>query len=567
MENQTFIENLKQLAGQEDLLAVGREVSELKTKFDDFILGEERKFQVAQLEAQEKGGALESDGEIERLKEAFYDVYADFKQRRKALVDAKNAEEAENLKVKRTLITRFKEIIANEENIGVAFSAHKEINEVWKSVGDIPREKRHGIQQEYSRLMEEFFYNMKIYREIKDYDFKKNFDAKQDVINRIKSLEQVSDIKEVEGSLKALQNEWEDIGPTKQELWEQIKEDYWNSIKSVYDRIRAHYDAVREQMHENLEAKKELISKTKELIALERNSIKAWNKHTQQLLEIQERWKKIGFGPKKENEQLWQEFRALCDGFFEGKSAYFESIQGDFDRVAKQKESIILKIEAIKDDENWKRTSEQVLRLQKEWKSAGNAGAKNEQRLWKQFRTACDHFFARKKAFFEELDKANEANLVAKQALLEKIEGYAPKEDKKQTLADLKQFAEEFATIGQVPFKQKEAVYIAYKTALDKQYNALGLKGEEKEEVLFQAKLAQIAGSADSAGLFEKEKQAIRNEINKIRQDMIQLENNLGFFSNSKGANALKAEVEKKIEVERRKIEVLKAKLKSIPNE
>jgi hypothetical protein len=374
-------------------------------------------------------------------------------------------------------------------------------------------------------------------------------------------------MKEVEVSLKALQNEWEDIGPTKQELWEQIKEDYWNSIKSVYDRIRAHYDAVREQMHENLEAKKELIGKTKELIALERDSIKAWNKHTQQLLEIQENWKKIGFGPKKENEQLWQEFRALCDGFFEGKSTYFESIQGDFDKVAKQKENIISKIEAIKDDENWKRTSEQVLRLQKEWKSAGNAGAKNEQRLWKQFRTACDHFFARKKAFFEELDKANEANLTAKQALIEKIEGYKPNEDKKRTLADLKQFAEEFAAIGQVPFKQKDAVYKAYKTSLDKQYNALGLKGKEKEEVLFQAKLSQISGSADAAELFEKEKQAIRNDINKIKQDMIQLENNLGFFANSKGANALKAEVEKKIEVEREKIEVLKAKLKSIPNE
>ena len=567
MENQTFIEDLKQLAGQEDLLAVGREVSELKTKFDDFILEEERKFQVAQLEAQDKGEAFESDGAIDALKEAFYEVYSDFKLRRKALVDAKNLEEADNLKKKRSLIARFKEIIAQEENIGIAFSAHKEINEEWKAVGDIPREKRHDIQQEYSRLMEEFFYNMKIYREIKDYDFKKNFDAKQDVINRIKSLIDVPVIKEVEVSLKALQNEWEDIGPTKQELWEQIKEDYWNSIKAVYDRIRAHYDLVREQMHENLEAKRELVEKAKALIAQERDSIKTWNKHTQQLIEIQEDWKKIGFGPKKENEQLWQDFRALCDSFFEGKSAYFESIQGDFDKVAKRKEDIINQIEAIKDDENWKRTSEKVLRLQKDWKSAGNAGAKNEQRLWKRFRTACDYFFERKKAFFEELDKANADNLTAKQELIEKIDAYQPKEDKQQTLADLKQFAEEFSAIGQVPFKQKDTVYKAYKSALDKQYNALGLKGEEKDEVLFQAKLSQIAGSADAAELFEKEKQAIRNEISKVKQEMIQLENNLGFFANSKGANALKAEVEKKVEVERAKIEALKIKLKAIPNE
>ena len=567
MENQTFIEDLKQLAAQEDLLAVGREVSELKTKFDDFILEEERKLQVAQLEAQEKEVTLESDDAIERLKESFYEVYADFKQRKKALIDAKNQEEADNLKKKRALISRFKEVIANEENIGIAFSAHKEINEEWKTVGDIPREQRHDIQQEYSRLMEEFFYNMKIYREIKDYDFKKNFDAKQDVINRIKALVHVDAVKEVEVSLKAMQNEWEDIGPTKQEQWEQIKEDYWNSIKAVYDRIRAHYDSVREQMHENIEAKKELIEKTKELIELKRDSIKTWNKHTQQLIQLQEDWKKIGFGPKKENEQLWQDFRALCDSFFEGKSAYFESIQGDFDKVSKRKEDIITQIEAVKDDENWKRASEKVLRLQKEWKSAGNAGAKNEQRLWKRFRAACDFFFERKKSFFEELDKSNEANLTAKQALIDKIEGYTPNVDKKQTLADLKQFAEEFSALGQVPFKQKDIIFKAYKTALDKQYNALGLKGEEKENVLFQAKLSQISGSAHASELFEREKQAIRTEMNKVKQDMIQLENNLGFFANSKGANVLKAEVEKKIDAEREKIEALKAKLKSIPNE
>jgi len=567
MENQTFIEELKRLAANEDLLAVGREVSELKTKFDDFILEEERKFQVAQLEAQEKGEVLENDGIIEGWKEAFYDIFTDFKQRRKVLIDVKNNEEAENLLKKRSLVARFKVIIAEEENIGVAFSAHKEINEEWKSVGDIPREKRHDIQQEYSRLMEEFFYNMKIYREIKDYDFKKNFDAKQDVINRIKALIDVPSIKEVEVSLKAMQNEWEDIGPTKQELWEQIKEDYWNSIKAVYDRIRAHYDSLREQMHENIESKKELLEKTKELIALERDSIKSWNKHTLQLIEIQEAWKKIGFGPKKENEQLWQDFRTLCDSFFEGKSTYFESIQGDFDKVAKRKENIIEQIEAIKDDVNWKRTSEKVLRLQKDWKSAGNAGAKNEQRLWKRFRTACDYFFEKKKSFFEELDKANESNLAEKQAVIEKIDGYKANDDKKQTLADLKLFGEEFSAIGQVPFKQKETVFKAYKSALDKQYNALGLKGEEKENVLFQAKLSQIAGSSEAAELFEREKQTVRAEINKIKQDMIQLENNLGFFANSKGANALKAEVEKKIDAEREKIDTLKAKLKSIPNE
>jgi hypothetical protein len=567
MEGKSFIDELKALVQQEDVLAVSREVNDLKVRLEDYVIEEERKQQIAQMEAQEKGESFEVDDAIRQLKEEFFALFNEFREKRKTIVDEKNRVESDNFKKKRTLITRLRDLIQNEENIGTAFAVHKEINEAWKEIGDIPREKRQEVQQEYGRLLEEFFYNMKIYREIKDYDFKKNFDLKKEVIERINQLAAVESVKEVEAMLKQLQNEWEDLGPTKQELWEGIKEEYWSAVKSVYERIRSHYDQLREQMQENVESKKELIQKAKELIGLERDSVKTWNKHTDLLIELQNEWKKVGFGPKKENEELWKEFRALCDSFFETKGTFYSGLKDEFSGAAEKKQSLINRAEAIKTSTDWKKTAEQIIALQKEWKKAGNAGPKNEQRLWKTFREACDFFFDARKAHFEAMDAENEGNLSAKLALIEEMNAFQTPEDVKEALKILKDFSNRFNAIGPVPQKNKDEVYKSFKAAMDKHYDALNLKGQEKDKVLFEAKMATLAANPNASELFDKEKQTIRNEINTLKQQIIQLENNLGFFANSKGANALKAEVEKKIEAEHAKIESLKQRLKMIPNE
>ena len=562
-----FVEEIEQLANQEDLISVGKSVNELRVAFEDYILEEERKHQVAQLEAQDRGEELEDNPEILALKEKFYAVYNVLKEKRKALIEERKAVEAENLKKKRSLINQFKEIVSNEENIGAAFTAHKEINEKWKNVGDIPRDKRHEVQQEYSRLLEEFFYNMKIYREIKDYDFKKNQKLKEAIIEKLNALNKEKNIKEVESQLKALQNEWEDIGPTVQEEWERLKEAYWTVVKSHYERIRSHYDERREQMQENIELKKQLIAKTEELLSKERETVKDWNAQTKKLMKIQEDWKKIGFGPKKENDAVWKEFRSLCDSFFEEKSVFFESVQGVFDEIAEKKQALIDEVEKIKDSTDWKEAGNKIIQLQKRWKQAGNAGQKHEQRLWKKFRAGCDHFFNAKKKHFEQLDKQNEENLAKKEALIKKIEDFKLPKDKNEGIASLKAFSQEFAEIGFVPIKQKERVYKAYKKAIEKHYTDLKLEGKEKEKVMFQAKIDTLQGSSNSGKLLDNERQQIRKEIDQIKQNITQYENNLGFFANSKGANALKDEVIEKIEKEKLKIEALKAKLKLIPNE
>ncbi len=567
MEKIEFINALKELTEQEEMLKNGRAVSELRSKFEDYILEATRLYQIAELKAKDNHEEFTQEDWITPLKEQFYEIYTPFKAKQKEIQQAQHKQEEENLKQKRILIAQLKELIANEEKIGVAFNTHKEINEKWKTIGDIPRKYRHQIQQDYSRLLEEFFYNMHIYKEIKEYDFKKNYDLKKELIVRLKGLSQLEKIKEVEAQLKQLQNEWEDIGPTKQELWEEIKKEYWSTVNAIYERIHNFYEERREERRENITKKQEVIKKAESILSKDRETVKQWNKQTKDLLALQKEWKSIGFGPKKENEEVWKTFRAICDAFFEQKRDFFEDVKEEFDEVAEEKEKLIEKAHELKESTDWEGTKKAIINLQKQWKKAGNAGQKNEQRLWKEFRAACDFFFDARTNHFAEKEKEFEKNLKEKEALIKKIEALKLPKEKNEAIEKLKSFSQQFTNIGFVPHDQKEAIFKSYKKAIDKHYESLDLKGNEKEKVMFEARINTLKGSGNSKSLLAKEKEAIRKEINTVNQQIMQFENNLGFFANSKGTNPLKEQAEKNLIAEQDKLKALKAKLKMIPNE
>jgi flagellin-specific chaperone FliS len=503
------------------------------------------------------------------LKDEFYGVYNEYKDRRKAVIEAKNAVEAENLKHKKTLITRLKEVIEKEENIGLAYNAYKEIHEAWKNVGDIAREKRDEIQHEYSRLLEDFFYNMKIYRELKDHDLKRNSQLKLEVIAQLNAIKNNESIREIEAALKTLQNEWEGIGPVANDDWEDLKAKYWENVRVIYDRINTFYDERRVSLNENLKKKKELLAEVAALLAdyATYESTKMWEEATVKLLALQETWKTVGFGPRKENEEIWQKFRKLCDEFFSNKKAFFGTIQDKFVKIAEEKQKVIDQAKALKDSTDWKETADKLVQLQKAWKNTGHAGQKLEQKLWTEFRGACDAFFNARTKHFEAQDKLLETNLLAKQTIIQNIESYKPSADKKQTLTDLREFTNAFNEAGKVPMKQKDAIYNSYKTAIDKLYTDLKLEGAEKEKVMFEARMNTLSSSPDAGRLFSKEKADMRLQIDKLKAEVLQFENNLGFFSKSKGADALRAEVEGKINASKNKIEALIRKMKMIPNE
>ena len=577
MEELNFLEQIKAYAENEDALAVSRDVNELRTKFGDYILEEERKVQVMELSAKDTPEtekeiletAVKRTSEIAQLKDAFYETYQVYKEKKKAVLDEKNAIEAKNYSEKKALVTRLKEVVTQEENIGSAFASLKEIQEKWKTIGDIPRDKRDAIQKEYSHLLDDFFYNIKIYKELKDHDFHRNAQLKKNLIEQLKEVGKQEKIKDVEKQLKELQNDWNDIGPVPNEEWEELKEAYWTEVRSIYNKINRFYDDRREKLQANLEAKKVLLEKTKELVAQkdELDSVKAWDAVTKKIIAIQNEWKAVGYGPKKENDAIWKEFRGYCDEFFDKKKEFFGDVQKVYDKIAEKKKVIIEQAIALKDSTDWKNTANKLKQLQTQWKKVGHAGVKHEQKLWKSFRGACDAFFNARENHFNAKDAENEGNLKLKEALLEKIEAYQPSDDKKQVLADLKTFSTEYSAIGHVPLKKKDAIFARYKKVMDAHYKSIKMSQEEQDRIFFEAKIDLLKGSPNASRQFNDLKFDLRKAIDKHQKEITQLENNLGFFANSKGADALKKEVEKKVNRAKEKIESIKKQLRMIPNE
>ena len=568
IEFQSYIDKINELIAADDLVVLGKEVSELRSHFDDYLLEQERLHQIAKIEAKEGGNEIE-EVDFDSAKEAFYSAFKKFQEIRKQQVALRNALEAENLKLKKSLMDRLKEVIASEENISAAYNAYKEIHETWKKVGDLPREKRDEIQREYSRILEIFFYTMKIYRDIKDHDYKRNAQLKQGVIHRLQKLRNSNElVRNLEMSLRVLQDEWEEIGPVANDEWEVVKNSYWEAVRSIYDKINAHYEGQRTLLNENISKKKVIIETLKVILEqIEDNeSPKFWEGKTAEVLKLQEEWKKIGAGSKKENDAVWTTFRELCNTFFGAKKALSKKIDGHIQENIALKKGLIEEVKAIHQEKDWKLTADKIIKIQQRWKSIGSAGQKFENRLWSEFRSACDVFFQAREQFTK--DQADELtkNLELKEALITAINNYQIK-DKSTALVDFKIFSQSFNDIGHVPLNKKEVVFNGYKKALDAKYNDLKLEGSEKASLLFSAKLDVMKANPERSKLYQKERADIKRQMDTLNQEALQYETNLGFFAKSKGADILKKEVEGKIEKIKQEILQLRGKLKLIPNE
>jgi hypothetical protein len=568
MEINPFVSKLQTLIDQEDLLNLGREAQDLKNRFDDFILEEERKDQVNALNAVESGEVYENL-DFSPLKQAFYELYDAFKTKRNQQKTLKEALEKENLKLKRSLITRLQDVIENEENIGVAYNAQKEIHETWKKIGDIPRDKRDEVQRDYSRMLEIFFHNMKIYRELKDHDYHRNAQLKLSLINQLEALKNSNAIKDMESALKTLQNEWEEIGPVLNDDWEKLKVHYWDSVRAVYEKINQFYNERRNTQLDNLAKKKELVTEIHAVNSKldEIDSSKSWEKATEKVIKTQNDWKSIGQAPRKENDEVWKEFRAACDVFFEAKKAFYKVIEGKQKEVVEKKRKLIDQAKSIQESTDWKATSEKLIRLQKEWKNSGNSGQRFENKLWSEFRAACDVFFNAREESLKEQQSALIANVELKKQVIEKLANIELSGDKKADLIILKEINEEFKAIGNVPNEHRDELNLLFRKTMDSHYENLNIDSNEKELILFKARFDTLSSGSNRVDFIQKERSAVRKQIDQLNAEAIQMETNLSFFSRSKGADNLRKEVDQKISAIQQKIEGLKRKLKAIPSE
>ncbi|MEO0404640.1 MAG: DUF349 domain-containing protein, partial [Bacteroidota bacterium] len=303
------------------------------------------------------------------------------------------AEQKANLEAKRTVIKEFKEMLEGEENIGKMFGVFNELQEKWNAVGNIPGDKYREITDEYQAVREQFFYNVNIYKELQENDLKINAKKKEVLIEKAKEVVKLEDLKEMDILLRSYQKEWMEIGPSPRETYQEMGDTFFNTCREGYARIQEHYDSIRAEQSENLDKKKALVEEVRQVLDLEISNHGTWTKKTEEIIALQSKWKEIGFANKKENEEAWQEFRGLCDLFFERKSSFYE-LRREKQQLAKDKKlALIAKAEEIKESTDWKSTGNALIKLQEDWKKVGPAAQRDEQSLWGQFRAACDHFF------------------------------------------------------------------------------------------------------------------------------------------------------------------------------
>jgi hypothetical protein len=525
-------------------------------------------FEKAKQQFLDEGGKLK---EFEYSKqpedEKFEALIERFKKLKRESEELLAKEQEKNLSIRNEIISKIKDLSELSVNVGAAIKKLQELQAQWKEAGAVSPHKYKEIQADYSKAVEDFYYNLKIYRDLQEHDLKRNYEIKLELIEKIKGLQNTESIKEAEHSIKVFRNEWEEIGPVTNEKWDELKQAYRAALDDTYAKIKSYYKELEDKKENNLKAKQQLIEKLKAVTEDKIISTAAsWNSKTEEVIAIQNEWRTVGRTTEKDNEKVWAEFRKLCDAFFDAKKEFFAALNEKHSENRRLKLVLIHKAEALQNSTDWQKTSQQLIRLQDEWKKHPSNGDKEEPKLFARFRKACNHFFDAKKAFYENLDASFDGNLKVKEEILSRLNDYQSLSDIASTRDALKAFATEWNEAGMVPLKDKKRLNDAFYNRLDELYNQLDLSKKEKASLQYQSKLDRLISSENPKEALTKESDFLKKQLDEVNNTIRTYENNLGFFKNAKGNNLLK-DVEDKIALEKQKLEEIQLKRKKVNEE
>ncbi|MCC6369537.1 MAG: DUF349 domain-containing protein [Bacteroidia bacterium] len=478
------------------------------------------------------------------------------------------AEQAKNLIIRQEIIAKIKDLSQLSENVGAAVRKLQELQTQWKETGPVSPHKYKDVQADYSRAVEDIYYNLKIFRDLQEHDLKKNFEHKTELIEKLKTLQSVDNIKEAERLIKIYRNEWDEIGPVPNSKWEILKQEYKAVLDETYSKIKAHYTGIEEQKENSLKAKQAIIERAREIAAsVAEAKASKWNEATDKLIALQGEWKTTGRTTEKDNEKTWAEFRAICDGFFEKKKEFYAGLNEKFEATRKIKSELIAKAEALQNSTDWQKTGLDLIKLQDTWKKNPSLGDKEDQKLFQRFRKACNTFFDAKKAHYESQDAAYEKNLVTKETILTRINEFKLSEDIASNHEQLKGFSTEWNNAGHVPMKDKKRINDAFYNRLDELYEQMNLGKQEKAKMQFKTKIERMLTSENASEMLRKESDFLKKAIDEINGRIRTYDNNLGFFKSSKGSNSFMQEIQEKIDAEKAKMNELDQKRKQINEE
>ena len=542
---------------EQPVQSIRRDVEALKIAFYRIRRAE---VEAARRKFVEEGGSEEDfapavDGAEVQLKELF----KEYRHRRDEFIANLEAEKEKNLQVKLGIIEELKELVNSDETLNHTFNKFRELQQRWKETGIVPQQNVKDLWETYNLHVENFYSFIKINKELRDLDLKKNYEQKIALCEQAEALVLEPSVVEAFHKLQKLHDEWRETGPVANEY----KEVLWERFKAASSRInkqhQEHFESLKGEQVKNLELKTELCAATEELAAQPLTTRKEWNRASDRLLEIQKTWKTIGFAPKKDNNRIYERFRTACDKFFEAKRQFYAGVKAEMEHNLQLKTEICEAAESLMNSEEWKKATDELIALQARWKEIGAVSRRHSDAIWKRFRAACDKFFERKASHFASVDGEYEENLRQKLALLDEM---AAADVKAGGYDVIREFQRRWGEIGFVPIKQKDAIQKKYKAAVDALFNTL--RGSERDRSMnrFREKVSTLKSAGSNR--LRSERERLYNKVRQLEQEIGLLENNIGFFAKSKNAEALVADVKAKIDRAREEMAAAIEKVKLI---
>ena len=502
-----------------------------------------------EISPEEAGSVSENPfAEIERGFKALYNAY----RKERAEYNREQEKEREhNLELKEAVIRDLKALLEKQEDVNMTFPEFREIQNRWRAVGPVPVQSFRDLNDTYQLYVEQFYDMVKINRELRDLDFKKNLEVKTGFCEQAEKLAENENVVEAFKELQKLHEQWKEYGPVAKEFRESIWDRFKAATSVINKKYQAHFEGLKEQHAENLAAKTGLCEKVEEIASKENISASEWNVLSKQIEEIQKEWKTIGFATKKENQKIYDRFRAACDKFFGRKREFYAGYKENINANLEKKIALCEEAEALKSSTEWKKTAAKLIELQKQWKEIGAVPRKKSEQLWKRFRAACDEFFnERDKNAKPENDFYG--NLKAKQRLVEEIGAYVLSGDEDADTEAMNAFMQRWQEIGFVPFKEKDAIAGKYKEAI-------------------QSKFGELASKSSKSGRYSRtpksEKERLVQKYLKKEQDITTYENNIGFFAMSKNSEPLIKQMQERIDQAKKELKELEEQIRALDSE
>lgn len=535
------------------------EVDHLKASFYRFQIAERDKKQKEYLEA---GG---DPKKYQILPDEDEEVYKAnmrvIKEKRAKAFEKAQQEREENLKHREEIIEKIKNMATSPDEANKSYNEFKTLQQEWKGIGAVPPEKSSETWRNYQLYVEQFYDLLNLNREAREYDFKKNLEAKTKLCEEAEKLADEPDVVSAFHQLQDLHEQYREIGPVAKEMRENIWTRFKNASTVINKKHQDHFEKLRANEEENLAKKTGLCEKTEAVAKEENKNAADWEKHSKEIIAIQQEWKTIGFAPKKSNEEIFQRFRKACDDFFGRKAEYFKEVRARLYENAEKKKALVAKAQELSDSTDWKATSDKLIQLQKEWKTVGTAPRKISDQLWNDFLTACNHFFDARNAAHASVHDEERENLQKKRDIIEELKKItATDSDAREKVQEL---ADKYNAVGHVPFREKDKVYKEYHEVMDKIFEELHISAARRHLDNFKNNLRGMAKKGEDA--VDNERTRLVRRFEQLKQEITTYENNLGFLSiSSKKGNSLVDEMNRKVQKLKDDAQLIKEKIKAI---